>query len=170
MLSLLQALFNIFCYVSQKEEAVRGFVEGKDVFAILPTGYGKSVIYAILPLLFDFMFGKFLESYMQCVYYVIHVNEGRTGSIVVVITPLIALMVDQKKNFSPTGVTVEFVGKAQDDNAAVKRVLKGEVQLVYISPENILKNHRFRDMLLKTNYQQRLVAVVVDEAHCVQMW
>ena len=99
-----------------------------------------------------------------------NVNEGCAGSIVVVITPLIALMVDQKKNFAPTGVSVEFVGKAQDDNTAVKRVLKGEVQLVYISPENILNNRRFRDMLQKSNYQQRLVAVVVDEAHCVQMW
>ena len=91
-----------------------------------------------------------------------NVNEGCAGSIVVVITPLIALMVDQKKNFAHTGVSVEFVGKAQDD--------KGEVQLVYISLENILNNRRFRDMLQKSNYQQRLVAVVVDEAHCVQMW
>ena len=53
--------------VNVKEEAVRAFVKGKDVFGILPTGYGKSVIYAILPLLFDFMFGKFLEIFVQCV-------------------------------------------------------------------------------------------------------
>ena len=51
-----------------------------------------------------------------------NVNEGCAGSIVVVITPLIALMVDQK-NFASTGVSVEFVGKAQGDNTAVKRVL-----------------------------------------------
>ena len=66
--------------------------------------------------------------------------EGCTGSIAVVITPLIALMVDQKKNFTPTGVSVEFVGEAQEDDAVVKKVLKGDVQLVYISPESILNN------------------------------
>ena len=87
-----------------------------------------------------------------------------------VITPLIALMVDQKKNFTPTGLSVEFVGEAQNDDAVVKRVLKGEVQLVYISPENILNNKRYRAMLQKSSYQQKLVGIVVDEAHCVQMW
>ena len=99
-----------------------------------------------------------------------NVCKGCTGSIVVVITPLIVLMVDQKKNFVPTGLSVEFVGEAQDDDAAIRRVLKGNVQLVYISPENILNNKRFRDMLHKSSYQQRLVAIVVDEAHCIQMW
>ena len=34
-------------------EAIEAFVAGRDLFASLPTGYGKSVIYAILPLLFD---------------------------------------------------------------------------------------------------------------------
>jgi bloom syndrome protein len=34
-------------------EAVLSFLNGKDVFVSLPTGYGKSIIYAILPLVFD---------------------------------------------------------------------------------------------------------------------
>ena len=34
-------------------EAVTAFMSGSDVFVALPTGYGKSIIYAILPLLFD---------------------------------------------------------------------------------------------------------------------
>jgi len=50
-------------------------------------------------------------------------NEGCAGSI----APLIGLMVDQNKNFALIGVSVEFVGKAQDG------VLKGEVQLVYLA-------------------------------------
>ena len=39
-------------------EAVTTFVSGKDTFVSLPTGYGKSIIFAILPLLFDFLLGK----------------------------------------------------------------------------------------------------------------
>ena len=34
-------------------EAVCSFVAGNDTFVTLPTGYGKSLIYAILPLVFD---------------------------------------------------------------------------------------------------------------------
>ena len=38
-------------------EAVKSFVSGQDTFVALPTGYGKSVIFAILPLLFDKLLG-----------------------------------------------------------------------------------------------------------------
>ena len=54
------------------------FLEGNDVFAVLPTGYGKSLCYTCLPVAFDLM------------------NETE-GSIVVVITPLTAIMKDQVK-------------------------------------------------------------------------
>jgi len=40
-------------------EAVYHFCCGNDVFVSLPTGYGKSIIYAILPSVFDKMTGKF---------------------------------------------------------------------------------------------------------------
>ena len=54
------------------------FLEGNDVFAILPAGYGKSLCYMCLPVAFDLM------------------NETQ-GSIVVVITPLTVIMKDQVK-------------------------------------------------------------------------
>ena len=37
-------------YPSLREEAVVSFVSGKDVFVVLPTGYGKSLCFACLPL------------------------------------------------------------------------------------------------------------------------
>ena len=95
---------------------------------------------------------------------------GRKGSIAVIITPLIALIINQKRSFKHRGITVEFVGEAQNDEKAAMSVLKGEIQLVYISPESILNNKKFRNMLQKSVYQERLVALVVDEAHCIQMW
>ena len=42
-------------------EAVLAFMSGKDVFVSLPTGYGKSLIYAILPLAFDAFRGKLIS-------------------------------------------------------------------------------------------------------------
>lgn len=37
----------------KQREAVEAFIAGRDTFVILPTGYGKSIIYAILPNLSD---------------------------------------------------------------------------------------------------------------------
>ncbi len=43
-------------------EVILSFLTGKDVFAILPTGYGKSLCFAILPLLLDHLFNFSLPS------------------------------------------------------------------------------------------------------------
>ena len=56
------------------------FLEGRDVFAVLPTGYGKSLCYALLPLVFDSLSGSDCQS---------------TRAIVMVLTPLLAIMKDQ---------------------------------------------------------------------------
>ena len=39
-------------------EAIKSFVSGKDTFVILPTGYGKSIIHGVLPLVFDYVSGE----------------------------------------------------------------------------------------------------------------
>ena len=79
-------------------------------------------------------------------------------------------MVDQRAKFSPLGLTVEFVGEAQEDRDAVRRVIAGKVQLVYLSPEAILKNSVYRQMLLSEVYKKKLVAIAVDEANCIKTW
>ena len=60
----------------QQLEAIVEFVGGKDVFVVLPTGFGKSLIYACMPLVFD----------------TLHTTRG---SMIIVITPLTAIMKDQ---------------------------------------------------------------------------
>ena len=57
----------------KQTESLRTFVSGKDTFVTLPTGYGKSVIFAVLPLLFDKLLGRLpshnIYKYANCVYY-----------------------------------------------------------------------------------------------------
>lgn len=101
-----------------------------------------------------------------CIYIVL---VGKSGCIVLCVSPLTALMMDQKSKFVPMGIQTEFVAE-QSDEEAVKKVLSGQVQLVYISPESIIGNTKFRNMLLSSAYQEHLVAFVVDEAHCVKTW
>ena len=64
-----------FTKLKTKQEVVVNFLEGNDVFVVLPTGYGKSLCYMCLPVAFDLM------------------NQTE-GSIVVVIIPLTAIMKD----------------------------------------------------------------------------
>ena len=67
---------------SEQLKVVAEIVEGRDVFAVLPTGYGKSLCFACLPLVFDQLQGN---GYI----------EERAQSLVVVVTPLTAIMEDQ---------------------------------------------------------------------------
>ena len=86
------------------------------------------------------------------------------------ISPLTAIMMDQQTKFQNMGISAEFVGEGQKDPTAWRRVLNGEVQLVYISPENIGCNPHYRHVLRSGTYKENLVGVVVDEAHCVKTW
>ena len=46
----------------KQKEAIGAFLEGNDVFLTVPTGYGKSLVYGILPLAFDLMRGKAVKA------------------------------------------------------------------------------------------------------------
>ena len=95
---------------------------------------------------------------------------GEKGSIVVCVSPLISLMMDQKKKFIEMGLSTDFVGESQSDRHVVKAVTDGSIQLVFISPESLLNNLTFRNMLLSTVYKDNLVALAIDEAHCIKTW
>lgn len=79
-------------------------------------------------------------------------------------------MMDQRRAFLLRGVVAEFVGESQTDRDVVKSIVHGDVPLVLISPENIILNPLFYNMLLSQTYKERLVALVVDEAHCIKTW
>ena len=40
-------------FKSKRMEALTAFLSGRDTFVSLPTGYGKSIIYAVLPLVHE---------------------------------------------------------------------------------------------------------------------
>ena len=79
-------------------------------------------------------------------------------------------VMDQRAKFVPKGLKAEFVGEAQTNREAERMVKKGEIQLVFISPENIVWSDQFRRMLFSEVYVSNLVAIVVDEAHCIKTW
>ena len=103
-------------------QVIHQFVSGKDIFVSLPTGYGKSLCYALLPLVFDSL------------------RSGDSGrSIVVCISPLTALMMDQRQKVQFMGNSSRICGRSP---ARPMRAVKGRIQLLYISPESLLRNPR----------------------------
>ena len=137
----------------EQRDAIRTFVSGRDVFVALPTGFGKSLYYALLPPVFDELRGR-----------------DQRRSIVIVVSPLTSLMMEQRQKFTTDGIPAEFVGELQQDLDAMQGVKDGKYQLLYISPESLLSNPQWRNMLLSTTYRKNIVGLVVDEAHCVTQW
>ena len=69
-----------YTQLKQKQAGVvEHFLSGQEVLAVLPTGYGKSLCYGCLPGAFDYLSG----------------TTDAPASIVVVVTPLLAIMSDQ---------------------------------------------------------------------------
>ena len=79
-------------------------------------------------------------------------------------------MMEQRTKFTMLGLKCEFVGELQQDLESMSDVQNGLVQLLFISPESLLSNPQWREMLRIPVYQERVVALVVDEAHCIAMW
>ena len=73
----------------EQDQFISKFVHGKDVFVLLPTRYGKSL------LVLDFL------------------RAPGSESIVICISPLTALMMDQRKKFNLWGIPAEFVGESR---------------------------------------------------------
>ena len=91
----------------------------------------------------------------------------KAGSIVICVSPLTSLMLDQQQEFSRYALATEFVGEAQEDPNAIARVTrKAEFSFcTFNSPDSLLTT-----MLRSEVYRENLVAFVVDEAHCVKQW
>lgn len=118
----------------------------------LPTGYGKSLCFGLLPRMFDLMGGV------------------EKQSVVVIVSPLVALMKDQV-DFSSIGISAARVSDEDASTKATRRAIRNcELQLIFISPEALFATLESRSMLCTDIYCHNLVGLVVDEAHCVKKW
>jgi len=143
--TLLHALRQHFGFDSFRplQEAIIGdALAGRDVFALLPTGGGKSLCFQLPALL----------------------HSGLT----VVISPLIALMKDQVDALQANGIAATFLNSTLSPEESRKRIEElrgGNYRLLYVAPER-LAQPGFQTDLRK--WDVRLVAV--DEAHCISEW
>jgi len=84
--------------------------------------------------------------------------------IVIVVSPLVALMEDQVAK----GVTAVRVRKENMMNEeTVDELHEGQFQTLFFSPEDLLTDETWKDMIQST---ENVVGFVIDEVHCVKKW
>jgi ATP-dependent DNA helicase RecQ len=123
-------------------EIVADVLAGHDVFALLPTGGGKSMCFQLPALL----------------------GNGLT----VVISPLIALMKDQVDALTTAGIPATFLNSsldAADVRSRMRGLDVGAYRLLYVAPERLAMPGLRADL-----ERWNVARFAVDEAHCISEW
>lgn len=125
-------------------EAIESAVGGRDVLAVLATGYGKSAVYQVAAML-------------------------RRG-VTVVVSPLIALQEDQLVGLqnapdAADGVALNSARGARAHREAWRRLRAGDAEFVLLAPEQLAKED-----VLSALADLEVSLLVIDEAHCIASW
>ncbi|KAK3728952.1 hypothetical protein QZH41_016822 [Actinostola sp. cb2023] len=137
----------------QQIEAVTSLLDGQDVFAVLPTGFGKSLIYQLYVV---------AKSRLT-----VESDESNCKPSILVISPLNSIVEEQLKSneFSLNVVALSL----QED--ALEKINQCEYDIVYTSAELAL-NSKFTSLLKdhSSPFRNNLHLIVVDESHTVCTW
>lgn len=138
----LKILFGYDSFRAGQKSVIDSILTGRDAFAVMPTGAGKSVCYQIPAVLLP--------------------------GITLVISPLISLMQDQVKALNEAGVPAAFINSSlseKDYNETIRRARQGVYKIIYIAPERLVT-----EGFLALAKSVPISMVTVDEAHCISQW
>ncbi len=141
-INILEKYWNFTSFRGQQESIIKAALNGEDVFALMPTGGGKSICFQIPALIKD--------------------------GICIVISPLIALMKDQVQNLNQRHIKAmaitSDISKSELDTM-LDNCIYGNYKFLYLSPE------RLQQELVQDRIKQMHVNLIaVDEAHCISQW
>ena len=140
-------LLKYWKYPSLKPEQytiISNVLEGKDVCAILATGFGKSVCYQLPTMI--------------------------SKKCVIVLSPLIALMHEQGEEMKNKDIPVCVFNSTKNEKEKEQLkvgLTKGECRLIYMTPEYLIKSEHFLKKLVEID---NLAMICIDEAHAVSTW
>ena len=139
---ILKTIYGYDTFRGQQADIVEHVIAGNNAFVLMPTGGGKSLCYQIPAL-------------------------SRPG-MGLVVSPLIALMVDQVAALRQAGVRAEALNSnlLPDERRALWADIRaGKVSLLYAAPETLLKPD-----VLDSLENVPLSLIAIDEAHCLSQW
>ena len=142
-----------FVLKSEQKAAVESLLKGRDVFGVLPTGFGKSLIFQL------FVLAKNRVS-----------NSANASSVerptIIVICPLKSIMEEQitSNEFRFSATELRF------DGETLNSIRNGEVQVVYATAEQALKEQFTALLKEDCPFRHSLSLIVVDESHTVYTW
>lgn len=141
-LDVLKTVYGYEQFRPLQAEIIDNILSRRDTLVIMPTGGGKSLCYQVPALLLD--------------------------GLTLVVSPLIALMQDQVAQLQGAGVAATYLNSTlapADYHAVLQNASTGQLDLLYMAPETLL-----RPDILTTLEGCRLVAMAIDEAHCISQW
>lgn len=142
MKELLKTYFGYDSFRPLQEEIINNVLQGKDTFALMPTGGGKSLCYQLPALKFN--------------------------GITIVVSPLIALMKDQVDGLKTNGISAEFINSSLTPKEILqiqKRAIDGKIKILYVAPERLALDS-FQEFLKSVSVK----LIAIDEAHCISEW
>jgi superfamily II DNA helicase RecQ len=153
-LSILNSYRNSSCKFvlkTEQETAVKELLKGNDVLAVLPTGFGKSIIFIVYLLARS----SFVEQ-----------TRGSSQSSVLVVSPLKSIICDQVLEVSSFNCSAMELSKE-----TIHQITTSPPQFIYCSAENCIDKD-FLDMLKDDGSQlhKSVEAIVVDESHTIETW
>ena len=95
-------------------------------------------------------------------------HSDSSVAMVIVVSTLISLIKDQVASFQKKGVKAVHIKPSNSET--LLSVMAADFQLIFISPETLLTDHEWRDVLQSPLFQKNLVGLVIDEAYCVKKW
>src|SRR5436309_4411889 len=140
--SALKQYFGYDAFRPLQEEIIRDALAGRDVFALMPTGGGKSLCFQLPALLRD--------------------------GLTIVVSPLISLMKDQVDALQTSGIAATFLNSTLDRQEAKSRwrgLHCGEYRMLYVAPERLML-----DAFLERALNWNIAQIAIDEAHCISEW
>lgn len=138
----LKILLGYDSFRAGQKSVIDSILAGRDAFAVMPTGAGKSVCYQIPAVLLP--------------------------GITLVVSPLISLMQDQVKALNEAGVQAAFINSSlseKDYNETIRKARQGTYKIIYIAPERLVT-----EGFLALAKSVPISMVTVDEAHCISQW
>src|SRR5436190_22258223 len=138
----LKKYFGYDAFRPLQQEIIDDALSDRDVFALLPTGGGKSLCFQLPALLRD--------------------------GVTIVVSPLIALMKDQVDALRTSGIAATFLNSTligSESRERLRGLDRNEFRLLYVAPERLMMEN-FLERALNWNIAQ----IAIDEAHCISEW